>query len=112
MARQRCLLTAMLDGVDPVGLLGGLPALMETIENHLTTDLPLELVPDLIRLAGTVSGPDMRVVGFGPDWSTARNEHGYHVPDVERIREAVHRTVTDPASAAELGVTTAPEACS
>ncbi|MFP3915271.1 MAG: LCP family protein [Actinomycetota bacterium] len=109
MHRQRCLLTAMVDGANPVRLLANLSGLLESVETHVTTDLPLELVPDLIRLTERVSAPDVRVIGFGPEWSKGRNRSGYPVPDIGRIREAVHRTVTDPGSAE--AVPAAAEAC-
>lgn len=38
MARQRCLLTDMVDDTDPVHVRAGLPGMLETIKTHLTTD--------------------------------------------------------------------------
>jgi LCP family protein required for cell wall assembly len=111
MARQRCILAAMVEEADLVALLARIPDLTETITSHLTTDLPLDVVPELIRLLPRVSAADIRVVGFDPEWSSGRTEAGYSVPDIERIRAAVKQAITNPDSAASLGVYTATDAC-
>lgn len=108
MARQRCLVAAMIAQVDPVGLLTRLSGLLDVLETHLTTDLPVDLVPDLVRLAALVEAGEIRSIGFDPTWGLGRNSAGYPIPDVDRIRAAVHQTITDPATAA---VPIAADAC-
>lgn len=96
MARQRCVLAAMVAGANPLDLLTGVAGLLDTVETHLSTDLPLDLVPDLIRLLPEVSAGDIRVIGFDHTWRLRRNAGGHAVPDVDRIRAAVARIVHDP----------------
>lgn len=96
MSRQRCVLAAMVAGADPLGLLTSLPELLDTIETHLTTDLPREMVPDLIRLLPEVAAGDIRVIGFDHTWRLRRSDAGHVIPDVQRIRDAVDSLIDSP----------------
>jgi len=89
MGRQRCVLAAMVAGAEPLTLLTSLPELLDTVETHVTTDLPLDLVPGLIRLLPEVTAGDIRVIGFDHTWRLGRSDAGHAIPDVERIRAAV-----------------------
>ncbi len=113
MGRQRCFLTALADQADVPSLLRGLPALLRTIEENVITDIPLDALPDLIELAARVDATNALVVGFGPpDWITGRTPGRYPIPDVDKIRAAVHLAITDPdAARVEYGLTEAGEAC-
>ena len=111
MARQRCVLAALAETADPLHLFSHLPQILETAQTHITTDFPLNLVSDLIRLAGRTSADEIRVIGFDATWGDGRTPTGAVIPEVQRVREAVRRTLVDPESATELGVTTADEAC-
>jgi len=112
MGRQRCILASMVKQADLLSLVTHLPDLLEVVETHVTTDLPLELVPELIRLAPRVSSDEIRLVGFDYTWSIGRTADGHHIPDVERIRSAVRETIENPETALEHGVTTVGESCS
>lgn len=111
MGRQRCLLASMARDADFFGLVAGLSDLLGVIETNMTTDLPMEQVPDLIRIANRVGTNRTRVIGFDSTWRIGRNAEGYVVPDIERIRDTVRKIIEDPADAAELGVATADAAC-
>lgn len=111
MSRQRCVLSAMVSGADPVHLLTGVPDLLDVVETHLTTDVPIDLVPELIRLLPDVSAGDIRVVGFDHTWREGKTADGYSIPDLERIRSAVDDVIDDSAAAADLGGDSASEAC-
>jgi LCP family protein required for cell wall assembly len=111
MGRQRCLLAAMAHDIDPLGLLPRLGDLLDVLETHVTTDLPMDLIPELVRLAPRVSSDQIRVIGFDHTWRAGRTADGAAIPDIVRIREAVQKTLEDGDAAAELGVTTAKAAC-
>ena len=109
MGRQRCILTALVGQADPVSLLTGLPDLLAAVERNISTDIPLALVPDLVRLAGSVRASEIRVLGFGPEWGKGRNSAGYTIPDVDRIQRAVQDAIENPASTVQAA--TAGDAC-
>lgn len=111
MARQRCILAALAGQADPMQLLTSLPDLLAVVEENLTTDMPLELVPELVRLLFGISATNISVIGFDGTWGHGRSPEGYTLPDVDRIREVVRQTIEDPANASGLGVATAGEAC-
>jgi len=111
MGRQRCLLASMARDADFFGLVAGLSDLLGVIETNMSTDLPMEQVPDLIRIANRVGSDRIRVIGFDSTWRIGRNAEGYVVPDIERIRDTVRKIIEDPADAAELGAMTADAAC-
>jgi len=111
MGRQRCLLASMARDADFFGLVAGLSDLLGVIETNMSTDLPMEQVPDLIRIANRVGSDRIRVIGFDSTWRIGRNAKGYVVPDIERIRDTVRKIIEDPADTAELGAMTADAAC-
>ena len=111
MGRQRCILASMAAEADLLTLMGRISDLLTVVETNLVTDLPVGLVPELIRLTPRISAGEIRLVGFDPTWRAGRTATGYAIPDVERIREAVRQTIEDPSAAAALGVTTAGEGC-
>lgn len=112
MGRQRCLLVALAEQADPADLLTRLPSLLDVLESHVSTDIPLEVLPDLIRLVGRIDTTGTRVVGFDPSWSTGRNPAGYPIPDVGRIRQAVNDAIGDRGAADRWGIPAAEVACS
>lgn len=112
MGRQRCILAAMARDAAPLELMARFDDLLTVIENKMSTDVPAELLPELVRLAPRVELKRIRVVGFDPTWSVGWTNDGHAIPDVKRIRETVALMIDDPAAAEEFGVTTAKAACS
>ena len=111
MGRQRCVLAAMATQSDILTLFARLDGILEAVTSNLTTDLPVEMVPELIRLTPRVSAAKIRLIGFDATWGVGRTRTGHVIPDVERIREAVRLTIESPDEAATLGVTTAEGGC-
>jgi LCP family protein required for cell wall assembly len=111
MGRQRCILAAMARDADLLGLATRLPDILAVVETNLSTDMPVELVPELIRLAPRIAGSQIRVVGFDATWRVGTTADGHAIPDVDRIRATVRQTIEDPAAATDSGVTTAGAAC-
>lgn len=111
MGRQRCLLAALARDADPLQLVAHLGDLLTAVETHMTTDVPLDLIPELIRLAPQISPDEIRVLGFDAKWRVGRTPDGAAIPDIERIRDAVQTIVADPGSAFDVGATTAGAAC-
>lgn len=111
MSRQRCVLAAMVAGLDAATLLTRITHILEEVSDHVTTDIPLELVPDLIRLADRVDASAIRTLGFGREHRAGRTLSGYDIPDVELIRSLVDQLINDPDSLPP-GAAPAADACS
>ena len=111
MGRQRCILTALVRQNDPVSILANLGDLLTVIEENISTDMPVEMVPDLIRLLIKVNGENIRILGFDSSWKSGITEDGHPIPDVTRIREAVRQLIDDPLNATAVPITTAGDSC-
>lgn len=111
MARQRCVLAALATQSDILTLFSRLDGILEAVQSNLMTDLPVDMVPELIRLTPMVSAGDILLVGFDESWGVGKTNRGRVIPDVERIREAIRITLESPGDAAELGATTIEAGC-
>lgn len=111
MGRQRCILASMASQADLLDLFARLGDVLDAVESNLTTDLPADLVPELIRLTPRVSAASIRMIGFDQTWGTGHTATGHVIPDIDRIRAAVRQTIEDPSAHAESGITTADTGC-
>ncbi len=111
MGRQRCILASMAINADPMALLPRFSSILDVVETSMSTDVPADLLPELVRLAPRVEPGSVRVVGFDSTWNVGRTSDGHAIPDIERIRQTVVRIIEDPASAEDMGVATAESAC-
>lgn len=114
MSRQRCVIEAVLEQSDPFSLLRKFPQLAEVIKASVETDIPLDLMPDLIDLMGLVDTDEavsLRLVP--PTYVGGYDADRHHTPDVELIREHARIVTTlSPAEAmAELGIDPLADAC-
>ncbi len=97
MARQRCFLSAMADQLDPVRALRNFGSLAKTIETNLRTDIPLNRLPSLVRLVGSVESSETLTVTFGADYFFGRQKAGnYPVPALGRMQTTVRRAILTP----------------
>ena len=112
MHRQRCVLAALAESADTMSLLRGLRGILAAVETHVTTDVPREEVPLLIRLAGSLDTHEIRVVGFDNSWRRGWDSRGFAIPDPDRISAAVAETLEHPEAVDErFGFPTSAEAC-
>lgn len=112
MARQRCVLTSLVAQSDAFTLLTNYGDILRAFESHVTTDLPLESMPDLIRFLPRFDSDEIEVLGFDSTWSTGRTWSGDPIPDIERIRQAVSETLGETGEGGGSGAAPASEACS
>lgn len=112
MGRQRCILASLAGQADPLGILARLPDVLGVVERSLSTDIPAESLPDLVRVMFNVRADEIRVMGFDNTWAAGRTRDGHSIPNVDRIRQVVRQTLEDPVAASELGALTAASACS
>jgi LCP family protein required for cell wall assembly len=97
MARQRCFLSAAARQVDVASVLLHFGSLASIAKQSVRTDIPLDRVPDLVRLAAAVD-PELTVTEtFGLDYVRGRRAaDGYPLPAVNRMRAAVRRLILAP----------------
>ena len=113
MARQRCFLSAMADQLDPVRAIRNFGSLARTIETNVSTDIPLNRLPSLVRLVGSVDSRRTLTVTFGFDYFFGRQKAGnYPVPALGRIRTTVRQAILTPELLKRTGkAATAEQAC-
>ena len=68
MARQRCFLSALTDQLDPLRVLRNFESLAQTVEHNVRTDVPLDRLPRLVKLATAVDPRSTLTVTFGRDY--------------------------------------------
>lgn len=114
MGRQRCVLQAVAAQADPVTVIRAFPDIANAIKNNISTDIPLESLPDLIALLPKINAEELvslRLVP--PTYTGARTPEGYNTPRLNKIQRDV-QTIVDlpPAEAIELlGLDTNEETC-
>jgi polyisoprenyl-teichoic acid--peptidoglycan teichoic acid transferase len=99
MRRQRCVVAAMVEQVDTVTILRNFPDIVEVIRNTIVTDIPLEILPDMVMLRDVVNMDEVIAVGFTPPtYVDGRSSGGHYKPATARIQETVQMALNDPAA--------------
>ncbi len=111
MGRQRCILAAMAGQADLVTLFARIGKLLDAVSTNLVTDIPADVIPDLIRLVPRVTTATTRTIGFDSAWRVGFTSLGMTIPDVDRIRAAVRETIEHPAAATEFGAAMVDAGC-
>jgi anionic cell wall polymer biosynthesis LytR-Cps2A-Psr (LCP) family protein len=114
MGRQRCVLQAVADQASPADLIRSFPTLAQAIKDNVSTDIPLERLPDLVDLLATMDTENMVALPLVPPRFTGpRTSDGYNTPDLPVIRDAVHIVTTLPPdeAIAQLGLEPLADAC-
>jgi polyisoprenyl-teichoic acid--peptidoglycan teichoic acid transferase len=97
MARQRCFLSALGDQLDPVRVLRSFGSLTSIVEKNVSTDLPLNRLPRLIRLVAGVEPAKTITLTFGLDYFFGRRKRDNHpVPNASKIRRTVKQALLAP----------------
>jgi LCP family protein required for cell wall assembly len=100
MARQRCTLSALANQLDPLRVLRNFESLAQTVEHNVRTDVPLDRLPGLVRLATSVDPRSTLTVTFGREYiASRRKKDNYPRPNVARIRATVRDTLLHPREA-------------
>ena len=99
MERQRCLVTTVANQADLQTLATVFPDLIGVIRDSVVTDIPLELLPELILLREEIAADQVVTIGFNPPTFLAgRSSRGYNLPAVNRIQSTVRDVLADPAA--------------
>ncbi|GIH93073.1 LCP family protein [Planobispora siamensis] len=89
MGRQKCLMNAVAKQADPVTVIRSFERLAEAAASAVSTDVPRELLPDLITLAGKVKTAKIESLQFVPPLISTAD------PDYRLIRRKVTAALTD-----------------
>jgi len=95
--RQQRVITSLRQQVDPATLLepGKLDALVSTLKSSIHTDIPADLFPALVSLAGQVDAKEVRSLVFTPPTYQVECLSCYSLaPKVKAIRRAVKEVFT------------------
>lgn len=112
MARQRCVVTALVDQAGPLTMARSFGAILNVFEKSVTTDIPSSRLPYLLNFAPTVSTEQMTVVGFDREYrSGEKTAAGYAIPDFEKIQAVVGQVTDGTWESGSHGLATATEAC-
>ncbi len=96
MGRQRCVIMAMLYQNSVSKLTLRFPKIASALEKSVKTNIPLDTLPDLIKLRSKVKTSDMITVGFTPpDWISGY-VNGTNVLDFPKVKAAVKTILNDP----------------
>ena len=96
MGRQRCVIMAMLYQNSVGRLTLRFPMIASALKKSVKTDIPVDRLPDLLKVRGKVEAGSMITVGFAPpDW-TSGYSNGMNVLDTSKIHEAVRTILTAP----------------
>ncbi|MDP9022681.1 MAG: LCP family protein [Actinomycetota bacterium] len=106
MHRQRCFLGALLEQADAPTVLRRFARLAAIARASITTDLPRDVLSDVVDLAVMVDPADVRLLSVTPpDFVAGRDRDGYPIPDVALVRTAVRSLLdAEPAPAAPAPV--------
>jgi len=94
MRRQRCLVRAAATQTDTITLIKAYPTILDLMRESITTDIPIEALPDLVWAAGQIDLNNVATVGFiPPTYNTGRTPAKFPIPNVDRIRWKVRQVI-------------------
>jgi LCP family protein required for cell wall assembly len=122
MGRQKCLMKDVAEQADPQRVLASFQKLAKAAKKTISTDIPAEMLPALIRLSGTMKQgaqvtslmyvppqfqnvrPDLRVMRQAAARAIAESEEARHTPSAAPVTPgagAAPSTSTDPGASAD-----------
>lgn len=94
MRRQRCLVRAAATKTDTVTLIKAFPTLLDIMRDYVTTDIPIEALPDLVWAAGQIDLDNVATVGLvPPSYTKGRTPGKFPIPSIARIQAKVRDVV-------------------
>ena len=97
MGRQRCVLMGLPYQKSVASLTLRFPKIAAAIKKNVKTNIPLDTLPDLIRMRGLAKTDQMIALGFTPpDWVIDQDTTGHYSPNILLITQAVEAILTDP----------------
>ncbi|WP_323095675.1 LCP family protein [Intrasporangium sp. YIM S08009] len=90
-ARQRCVVRAIVDQVDPARMLARYPELARIARNNIYTDIPVQSLPDFVDLAVRIQGSTVNSVSLTADAGVLDGN-----PDYALVRRLVKQGIAPP----------------
>ena len=111
MARQRCVVAALGQQIEPADLLFAFDDLVSAFEDHISTDISLSILPALVDVSTLIDTSRITTVTFvPPTFVDGTDDQGRWVPHIQRVRQAVFESLTEEIEEPEL-IEFAEEAC-
>jgi polyisoprenyl-teichoic acid--peptidoglycan teichoic acid transferase len=108
MGRQRCVIEAAMDQMSPTDLLAHFDTIANAIKRTVTTDIPLDLLPDLVELYPKIDLDKVVSIRFiPPTYHLKYRDDGKlgAIANIELVHEHVKLVLEDPERAVvELGL--------
>ncbi len=102
MRRQRCVLKALMYQNGAAELALKFASVVKVVRDHVSTDIPVERLPDLVKVRGRLKTDRMLTVGFTPpDYLAGRNDLGYNILDRALVQSTVREIIERPEQALE-----------
>ncbi len=108
MGRQRCVMEAAMEQMSPVDLLRSFDTIAGVIKETVTTDIPLDLLPELVTLYPKMDLDEVVSIRFiPPTYHLKYRSDGQRgaIANIELVHEHVQLVINDPERAViELGL--------
>ncbi|MEN8234543.1 MAG: LCP family protein [Actinomycetota bacterium] len=108
MFRQRCVLEGLLEQTDPASLLLNFGKLSQVIRDTMTTDIPIDALPELVELMPKVDKDEITSIRFmPPTYHLKYRDDGEpgRIANIDLVHEHVQFIIDDPERATiELGL--------
>ncbi len=115
MNRQRCVIEAMMEQADPTSLMLNFGKLADVIKSTVTTDIPIDALPQLVQLIPDLDLEEVVSVRFiPPEYHLKYRDDGQpgRVANTALIHEHVDLVIADPERAiTELGLEKLDDVC-
>lgn len=115
MNRQRCVIEAMMEQADPTSLMLNFGKLADVVKNTVTTDIPIDALPQLVQLLPDMDLEEVVSVRFiPPEYHLKYRDDGKpgRVANTDLVHEHVELVITDPERAiTELGLEKLDDVC-
>ena len=108
MGRQRCVIEAAMEQMSPIDLLRSFDTIAGVIKNTVTTDIPLDLLPELVTLYPKMDLEEVVSIRFiPPTYHLEYRSDGQRgaIANIELVHKHVQLVINDPERAViELGL--------
>jgi hypothetical protein len=111
MGRQRCLLQYVVQQKSPADLLANFQAVASATSDNVSTNIPQQVLPALVKVADSVGTVALDSVSFDPNLADPTEPDGRFDtsrPDVTFMRQVVRDTIAGPPPAAAPTTPAAP----